>query len=149
MSDKTLRVPNSDSITVDIYFTDPDSDPLTYTATNSHPTRVGLSVSGSTVTMTAKRADHSLASQTTMTITASDGALSATHTFALEIQARLGNKAVTASGSIPAQTVDVGGSAATVDVSGYFDEPDGDVMLYTASSSDALTKPLSACPSRR
>ena len=137
ISDKTLRVPYSTSIEVDTAFTDSDGDPLTYTASNSHPTRVGLSVSGSTVTITAKRADSSTESDTTMTITASDGDQSVTQTFGLEIQARLGNRAVTASGSIPAQTVDVGGSASTVDVNGYFDEPDSDVMAYSASSSDA------------
>ena len=131
ISPALLTVPESYSLMVNHFFTDSDGDPLTYTASNSHPTSVGLSVSGSTVTITAKRR----ANQTTMTITASDGAATATQTYFLKIAPRLNNKAVTATGSIPAQTVDVGGSASSVDVSSYFDEPDSDVMAYSASSS--------------
>ena len=134
ISTKTVRVPNSVDVTVDTYFTDSDGDPLTYTASNSHPTRVGISVSGATVTITAKRADHATSSDTTMTITATDGDLSVDQTFTLTVQARSANKPVTATGSIPAQTVDVGGSPSSIDVSSYFSEADGDVMHYTASS---------------
>ena len=134
ISTKTVRVPNSVDVTVDTYFTDSDGDPLTYTASNSHPTRVGISVSGATVTITAKRADHATSSDTTMTITATDGDLNVDQTFTLTVQARSANKPVTATGSIPAQTVDVGGSASSIDVSSYFSEADGDVMRYTASS---------------
>ena len=135
ISTQTVRVPNSVDVTVDTYFSDADGDPLTYTATNSHPARVGISVSGATVTITAKRAEHATSSDTTMTITASDGDLSATQTFTLTVQARSGNKPVTATGSIPAQTVDVAGSASSLDVSGYFSEPDGDTIHYAARSS--------------
>ena len=38
-------------------------------------------------------------------------------------------------GSIPAQTLSVGGRAASVDVSRYFTDPDGDTLTYTARSS--------------
>ena len=39
-------------------------------------------------------------------------------------------------GTISDQALDVGGTAATVDVSGYFSDPDGDTLTYTVSSSD-------------
>ena len=48
------------------------------------------------------------------------------------------NRAPTASGSIPALTVAVGGTA-TVNVAGYFTDPDGDALTFTASSSSAST----------
>ena len=37
-------------------------------------------------------------------------------------------------GSIPAQTLTVGGAASSVDVAPYFTDPDGDALTYTASS---------------
>ena len=45
------------------------------------------------------------------------------------------NRAPLATGSIPAQTLSVGGRAASVDVAQYFTDPDGDALTYTASSS--------------
>ena len=44
------------------------------------------------------------------------------------------NQAPRATGSIPAQTLSVGGSAASVNVARYFTDPDGDTLTYTASS---------------
>ena len=46
------------------------------------------------------------------------------------------NRAPVPAGSIPAQTVAVGETAA-VDVSAYFTDPDGDALSYTAETSDA------------
>lgn len=46
------------------------------------------------------------------------------------------NRAPAQSGSIPAQTIHVG-ETATVNVSSYFTDPDGDALTYTAASSDA------------
>ena len=46
-----------------------------------------------------------------------------------------GNRAPRASGSIPAQTLSVGGRAASVNVTRYFTDPDGDTLTYTARSS--------------
>ena len=45
------------------------------------------------------------------------------------------NRAPRASGSIPAQTLSVGGRAASVNVARYFTDPDGDALTYTARSS--------------
>ena len=46
------------------------------------------------------------------------------------------NRAPAQSGSIPAQTIHVGESA-TVNLSSSFNDPDGDALTYTATSSDA------------
>jgi len=46
------------------------------------------------------------------------------------------NRAPQARGSIPDQTLRLGGSAATVDVADNFADPDGDALSYAVSSSD-------------
>ena len=48
-----------------------------------------------------------------------------------------GNRAPSASGAIPAQTLAVDGAMATMDVAPYFVDPDGDTLTYAAVSSDA------------
>ena len=45
------------------------------------------------------------------------------------------NRPPRSTGSIPAQTLAVGGSAASVNVARYFTDPDGDALTYTARSS--------------
>ncbi len=45
------------------------------------------------------------------------------------------NRPPAATGTIPAQTVQVGNDV-TVDLSGYFNDPDGDALTYSAHSSD-------------
>ena len=53
------------------------------------------------------------------------------------------NNAPTTVGTIPNQTVTVGGTAATVDVSSYFSDADGDTLTYTATSSDTAKASVS------
>ena len=53
------------------------------------------------------------------------------------------NNAPTASGTIPAQTVNIGGTATTVDVSSYFSDADDDTLTYTATSSDTAKATVS------
>ncbi len=44
------------------------------------------------------------------------------------------NRAPVATGSVPAQTLTVGGGSASVNVAPYFTDPDGDALTYTAVS---------------
>ena len=46
------------------------------------------------------------------------------------------NRAPSASGAIPKQTLTVGGNVARVDVAPYFSDPDGDTLAYAVVSSD-------------
>ena len=46
------------------------------------------------------------------------------------------NRQPVAAGAIAAQSLTVGGAAATVDVSGYFSDPDGDALTFSAVSTD-------------
>ena len=69
-----------------------------------------------------------------VTVTARDPAgLPATQTIAVTVQA--GNRAPVPVGSIPAESLNPG-QTRTVDVSGYFRDPDGDALSYTAASSN-------------
>ena len=70
----------------------------------------------------------------TVTVTATDpDGLSASQSTSITVEAP--NQAPIAVDSIPSQTVTAGESL-TLDVSGYFSDPDGDSLTYTAESSD-------------
>ena len=121
-----------DDVSVDdisSYFSDPDGDALTYTATSSDPNLATVSVSGVTVTVTGVAEGTA-----TITVTATDpGGFSATQSFDVTIQ---GNRSPVAVGSISARWVNVGDDVSVDDVSSYFSDPDGDALAYTAISSD-------------
>ena len=130
---QTLTVGGS-SVTVDASdnFSDADNDTLTYTANSGDTGVATVSVSGAVVTITPVAAGSA-----TITVTASDSALTATQTISVTVSAgQVTNQAPTAVGTISDQSVTVGGSAATVDVSSKFNDPDNDNLTYTASSSD-------------
>ena len=107
------------------YFSDPDSDVLTYAATSSDPNLATVSVSGFTLTVTGV-AEGTV----TITVTAADPrGLSATQSFDVTIQ---GNRSPVAIGSILARWVNVGDDVSVDDVLSYFSDPDGDALTYTA-----------------
>ena len=116
------------------YFSDPDGDTLTYTASTTDSSIASVSVGGvgdSTVYIYA----NALGTVTiTVTVTNPDGA-TASQAFSITVVEQP-NRAPGTYGSIPGQKVKVGGAAATVDVSSYFNDPDSDTLTYTASSSD-------------
>ena len=120
---------NGSAGTVDVssYFSDPDGNPLTYSATSSSPSKATVSMSAATLTITPVAAGWS-----TITVTATDTAnASRTQTFSVNV---ISNYAPIRVGTIPNQLVRVGSSAATVDVSSYFSDPDGDTLTYSATS---------------
>ena len=120
------------------YFSDPDGDPLTYGAVSSDTSIATVSISPSNaLTVTAKAAGTA-----TITVTAIDpGNLSAEQQFSATVTQP--NRAPTAVGTIPDQSVKVGDTAATVDVSTNFSDPDGDTLTYTATSSDTAKATVS------
>ena len=109
------------------YFTDPDGDPLTYSASSSDPAVATATVQGTLLTI---QAVSSGAAAVTATATDPHGA-SATQSFEVMVP----NRAPVARGSIPAQTVRAGDDA-IMDLEPYFTDPDGDPLTYSASSSD-------------
>ncbi len=117
--------------TVDLspYFTDPDGDQLTYTARSSNTAVATISVSGAVATVTGIAVGTATA---TVTATDPDG-LTATQTVGMQVMQ--GNRAPQPEGTIPAQSITVGGTA-TVNLSPYFTDADGDALTYTAQSSN-------------
>ena len=116
------------------YFTDADGDALIYTATSSNALTATVSVSGSVVTVTA-----AAQGVVTVTVTARDpGGLSAQTTFTVTVP----NQAPVAIDTVPAQTVFVGDTV-HVDMSSYFNDPDGDALTYSATSTNAATVSVS------
>ena len=115
-----------DTIMLDVSgnFVDPDGDELTYTAASSDDAVVTADADGDTVTIVGTGKGRA-----TVTVTATDpDGLSATQ----EISVVAG--APRAVGEIPGQAI-TDGDTAKVDVSGNFEDPDGDPLVYTVSSS--------------
>ncbi len=122
----TVRVGAAAMVDAAQYFTDPDGEALTYTASSSDGEVAGVSIAGSSVTVTAQAKGSA-----TVTITARDpGGLSATQSFRFTVP----NRSPAAVGTLQPQTVEVGQSA-TLDVAASFSDPDGDALTYTAASS--------------
>ena len=126
---QTLIEGGTTTLVLQPYFTDPDGDALTYTATSANPAVALGTVSGSVLTIRATGTGF-----TVITITAIDpGGLTATQIATVVVSAR--NSAPQPQGSIPAQSVTAGRSA-TVNLTSYFTDPDGDALTYTASSAN-------------
>ena len=119
----------NEQITLDAssYFSEDDGDVMMYGASSDATSVATASVSGTTVTITPVAPGSA-----TISVIADDGqATSATQTFTVTV-----TSAPVAVGTIPDQYMEVGGTAATVDVSSYFSDADGDPLAYTATSAD-------------
>ena len=138
ISDQTLNVGETFTVSTDTYFSDPDGDTLSYYYWSEDTSIVGMTSGTNGVTYTAGAAGTA-----SVKITATDpGGLNVTLTFSITVEGA-SNTAPAASGTIPDQTVEVGGDAATVDASSYFTDADGDTLTYTASSSDTTKATVS------
>lgn len=125
---QTVQAGDDETVDLAPYFTDPDGDALDYSASSSAPSVATASVSGTAVTVAGVAKGTA-----TITVTATDPAgESAEQMF----QVTVPNRAPEARGSIPAMTVRVGDDE-TVNVAQYFTDPDGDALVYSASSSAA------------
>jgi len=113
-------------------FTDPDSDMLIYTASSSDTTIAKASISGSTLTVASVAVGNA-----TITVTANDGKggiVSAPFTVTVSVA----NRSPTVANVISNQNLILGGPVFTRDLNAapaVFNDPDGNVLTYTASSS--------------
>ena len=128
VEDMEVEVDSAAEVYVAGRFEDPDGDALAYAATSSDPARVTVSVSGSVVTVAGVAKG---AAAVTVTATDTEG-LSAVQSFQVTVQ----NRAPVAVAAIADLEVEVGASA-SIDASDHFEDPDGDVLTFAASSSDA------------
>ena len=126
---QSMTVGAAGAVQVSGYFSDSNGDSLTYTARSNNTNVATTWVSGAYLTITPVRVGSA-----TVTVTASDGALSATQRFSVTVRvAPVRNQAPVAVGTIPAQSMTVG-AAGAVQVSGYFSDSNGDSLTYTAVS---------------
>ena len=117
-----------DTLRVDLsqYFNDPDGDALTYAATVSDARVLAVGVAGATLSATALARGEV---QVTVTAQDPDG-LTAQQTFTVTVP----NRAPVTTAVLPASELFVGDTF-TVDLSAYFDDPDGETLDYAAQSS--------------
>ena len=124
---RTLLAGNTLEFDLARYFADPDGDALTFTAASANVGVASLESVGSTLTIIA-RAPGS----TRVTVTVADPAgMAIQQLFTVTVP----NREPVAIGSIPGRSVEPQ-QAITVDVSPFFDDPDGEVLSYSAASSN-------------
>lgn len=109
-------------------FEDPDADALAFEA-NAVDADVATAgpAAGAAVTVAATGTGR-----TVVTVTASDGTLEAEASFAVGVS----NAPPQAVGSIAEVRLTVPGAASVTDIGAHFDDPDDDVLSYSARSSD-------------
>ena len=118
---------------VPIVFSDPDGDMLSYSTTSSDPSKAAATVSGSVLTVAPVAAGSA-----TITVTANDGK-GGTVSTTFTVTVSKPNQPPVVANAIPNQTLTVGSAAFVRDLNAVpiaFSDPDGDVLSYSATSSD-------------
>ena len=130
----TIAVGDSATVNAASYFRDPDDDALSYTVSSSDTTSAAGSVRGSTVTVVGVGTGSA---SITVTATDPDGA-TAQQSFTVTVP----NQAPDRVGSMPDVTIRGGGSV-SFDPAPYFTDPDGDELIYSATSADTAVASVS------
>lgn len=123
----SLSTGASRSVPVEDAFEDADGDVLGYRVETSDAEVATAHVSGDAVVVAGVAVGEA-----TVTVTASDGALTASQEFAVTVV----NASPEAVGSLTTSTLLIPGDQVTVEVSEAFHDPDGDALTYGGSSSD-------------
>ena len=120
-----------DTLNIDVspFFTDPDRDALTYSATSANASVATVTVAGSVVSAAAVGAGS-----TTLTVTATDpDGLSGSLSVPVTVEPNRPPEATP--DSLPALSIQERNSE-TVNVAQYFTDPNGQALTYTAESDD-------------
>ena len=118
-----------DTIDISGIFSDPDSDMLSYSVTNSDNSVLTAEIGSNQLIITEVGTGSSLIS-----LTAQDGKGGSSTDEFMIIVSRRKNNPPTSIKSIEDLTFSTGFSAYTVEVSSYFDDPDGDDLTFTTTS---------------
>ncbi len=145
ISARTLTVGDSPlQIDVSSNFQDPDNNKLTYSANSNAAEVATAKVEGTQVIIAPEKAGNAI-----ITVTASDGELTATQTISVNVSAApIANHAPITVGGISSQSLTVGDSAIVIDVSSNFNDPDNDILTYSASSNNTSVATVSASGSQ-
>ena len=130
------------AVTVEVSgaFRDPDGDALTYGATSSAPAVAAVTATGSVVTVTPVTEGTA-----TVRVTATDvGSSNTAATQAFTVTVGAANRPPEAVGVLGPLTIGLDEGAVTVEVSGAFRDPDGDVLSYVATSSTPAVAAVTA-----
>lgn len=122
-------IPVGATATIDVaeFFSEPDGQTLTYSASSTDTRVATVTVNQQIIIVSAVH--HG---STAINVTATDpGGLSATQSFTVTVP----NRGPEARGQIPAATVEAG-TTLTLDLSPYFTDPDDDLLSYSATASD-------------
>ncbi|WP_420461542.1 Ig-like domain-containing protein [Candidatus Palauibacter sp.] len=132
LPDLDLEEGEEEIIVLSRFFSDPDGDALTFSASSSNPAVAAADPSGSAVTVRAL-----VPGSTTVTVTATDpGGLEAALAFEVTVPVvTVPNGAPESTAPLPDIELALNGRA-TVDASPYFRDPDGDGLSYEATSSN-------------
>lgn len=134
LPDRTFTEGDPANFNVAGAFSDPDGDPLTFSQTGL-PAGLSLAAGGPAAGMVSGTvaAGTAAGSPYTVTITASDGALtgSSTFTIAVEAPAPPENQPPVLTSAIPDQSFTEGGTV-TLALANHFSDPDGDDLSYAA-----------------
>jgi len=128
LGDRTIEVGAGATVELVRHFSDPDGDALAFAVVSSDTKVAAAEIAGDALTVTAVAKGAA-----TVTVTATDTeGLSTTRSFLASVP----NRPPLATGALEERTLEVG-EAATLDLSGYFTDPDGDDLSYAASATDA------------
>lgn len=137
LPDQTLTLGDRETadIDLDLYFSDPDGDALTYEAASGDAQVVEARVSSSTATLAARQAGRA-----DIQVTARDPAgLTETQLFAVTVEpaAPPPNREPQVAQAVPDQTLTLGEyERVNVDLDSHFTDLDGDALTYEAVSSN-------------
>ena len=125
--DQILFAGQTATLDASVYFRDPDGDELTYEASSSDTTVVKAAVAGPNI---AVRAVAAGTASVRVEARDPDGG-----SAVQVLRVTVANQAPEPVGAIPAQTI-TPGETATLDVSPYFSDPDGDELTFMVASDD-------------
>ncbi|MXW06734.1 MAG: hypothetical protein F4X56_01155 [Gammaproteobacteria bacterium] len=125
LEDQTVTAGEPISVSIEGVFTDPDGDELTYTAESEDTDVATVDLTDLELTISGVNAGS-----TVFKITASDSEFNVVGEFDVEVE----TIPVTV-GTIPNQTLQIGGDGSSLSVGEYFFDQDGDTLTYTIETS--------------